>query len=506
MEGTWPTSGEIDIVEGVSLKKQSLAALHVADVSKIDGDNSDQTGITQQNNCNYNDPAYGSGKNPTGCGILDGSTSSFGSGVQNSGGRVVAMEWTDDFIRVWSWAKGSTPSDVLGGTPNPDSWGKPAQLFDGANAHIKDRFGAQKMIFDTTFCGDWAGQTWADDGCVAKTGFQTCKEYVAFRGSDFTESYWELNAVKIYQKKTPSISTTTSSSTTSSRSTTSPTVSVTTPTGTLSTTTFSGRFGNGTTTRSDTTTSSSSQTTSTTTSKDSVSKPDITGGATGWPNGGAPKPTGWADWAPVDKPTFTTTTITKTYVVPCETGLKTETATITTSYVVGGSPYTPHVPSSTYVTTCPVEWGFGGPITVTVPITQTQTVVVNGGKPTGANGNEGDDGSWSAWSSTAAPTTTIKSSDPSSTWAAWSSAAPASTSKVADPASTWSGWASASSTSAKGVAQATGASASASASWDAWNAANGVQGVKAYTGAASKTVGSGLIGAAFAGLVALFLL
>lgn len=419
------------------------------------------------------------------------------------------MEWTDDFIRVWSWPKRSAPGDVLGADPNPSSWGKPAQLFDGANANIKDRFGAQKMIFDTTFCGDWAGNTWADDGCVAQTGFNTCKEYVAYRGSDFDQSYWELNAVKIYQKKAGSVTATTSSksSTTSSRAITTSSSVVTSSVSTSTTTSY--HFGNGTTTShgfttsSEATTSKTSESSSTTKNGASTTKPDVTGGYSGWPNAGAPvRPTGWSNWEPVEAPTYTTTTITKTYVVPCETGMKTETVTITTKFVIGGKPYTPAVPSSTYVTSLPAEWGFGGPITVTVPMTETRTVVVGGGsKPTDANTA---DPSWSAWSSTgiAQRPSSTKGSDPSSTWAAWNSA---STSQVADPASTWAAWsATASSTSVKGVAQATGAAA-----WDAWNATSsgaGVQGVKVYTGAASKTMATGLLSAALAGVAAVFLL
>lgn len=547
------------------MKKQSLAALHVSGKSTIDGDNDDQTGITQQRNCDYDDASYGAAKNPTGCGILDGDTSSFGSGVQNTGGRTFAMEWTDDFIRVWSWPRYAVPGDLRSGNPKPENWGEPAQLFDGKDANIKDRFEDQKMIFDTTFCGDWAGQTWKDDGCVDQTGFQTCPEYVAARGSDFKDSYWEINSVKIYQKKAVSVTSSTSSTSTSTSSSISTSTGTTITTGTdvttSSTTTY--YFGNVTITKSDTTitftgptgittkdtTTKDSSTTSTTSKSKDPNRPQPTGDYTGWPHGGAPKPTGWADWQPVADPTFVTTTITKTYVVPCETGLKTETATITTSYVKGNKPYTPEVPSSTYVTTCPPEWGFGGPITVTVPVT-----VTNGGWSDWASDNsnskkttttKGADPSWSTWGSESSKKTTTKGSDPSSTWAAWSttttsskkvdpastwsaweSAKQTSTPKAADPSSTWAAWNSGASsssktpdaastwaswtgaaTSSKGVAAATGTGAAAAqSSWDAWNAANGVQGVKTYTGAASKTVGTGLVGAVLAGVVGLFLL
>ena len=238
VDGTWPSSGEIDIMEGVSQRTQSLAALHVADTSIIDGDNGVQTGITQTNNCNYNDAAYGPNKNPTGCGVLN-SQSSFGTGANNQGGVVTAMEWTDDFIRVWTWPRRNVPADVLGANPKPSTWGKPAQIFEGDKANIKSRFGKQKMIFDTTFCGDWAGNTWKDDGCIDTTGFQTCKEYVAYRGADFAESYWDINQVKIYQKKAPvtTSSVATTSSTRTTLSTTVRTTGVTTSSATSSITT-----------------------------------------------------------------------------------------------------------------------------------------------------------------------------------------------------------------------------------------------------------------------------
>ena len=211
-----------------------------------------------------------------------------------------------------------------------------------------------------------------------------------------------------------------------------------------------------------------------------------------------------------EQPTYVTTTITKTFVVPCETGMQTKTATIITTYVKGGKPYTPTAVMTTYVTSVPADWGFGGPVTVTIPVTETKTVIVskptgNGGNNNGNNGNGNNAATtWATWSSA---TTTSKPADPASTWATWSSAKPSSTSKVPDAASTWAAWSSAapSSTSVKGVAQSTG-----SADWNTWAAtpsasATGVQGVKAFTGAASKTVGSGLIGAVLAGVGLLFL-
>lgn len=212
----WPNSGEIDIIEGVNSQSSNLMSLHVGGTCSVAGDQ--QTGTLQTANC---DQAAGFG---SGCGTLDTSKESYGAGFNANGGGVFATQWTSDFIRIWFFPAGSVPQDITQGNPNPDIsvWGEPVSNFEGS-CTIDDHFKNHYIVFDTTFCGDWAGAVWANDP-VCSALAPTCEEYVALNPDAFNDMYWSVKSVKIYQlEDTPSTPpsssaapTTTSTSSTSS--------------------------------------------------------------------------------------------------------------------------------------------------------------------------------------------------------------------------------------------------------------------------------------------------
>ncbi|EHL02961.1 putative glycosidase C21B10.07 [Glarea lozoyensis 74030] len=74
----WPSSGEIDIIEGVNSQKTNSMALHTSPNCVMNS--VPQLGITQTSNCdgttNYN----------AGCGTLSKSTKSYGKGFNAAGG------------------------------------------------------------------------------------------------------------------------------------------------------------------------------------------------------------------------------------------------------------------------------------------------------------------------------------------------------------------------------------------------------------------------------------
>lgn len=136
-----------------------------------------------------------------GCDANDPRPNSFGSGFNNNGGGVYAMEWTANYVRVWFFTRNSIPSGSggpLGANPSPSSWGTPTTSFEGSgcdfNAHIKK----QRIIFDTTFCGDWASGTWESSGCKSSTGYSTCQAYVQNQPSQFTTAFWTVNSLKVF--------------------------------------------------------------------------------------------------------------------------------------------------------------------------------------------------------------------------------------------------------------------------------------------------------------------
>jgi hypothetical protein len=194
----WPTGGEIDILEGVNEATHNGMTLHTGPGCSVGQDVSQFSGSVVTPNCDV--AAVGQGKN-VGCSIKDPSPQSYGAGLNEAGGAIFATEWNSAGISVWRFERGSAPADVLGDAPDPTKWGKPNAKFAGA-CNIDQMFAEQQIIIDTTFCGDWAGAetVWSNattGSCASKA--PTCKDWVRDNPQAFTEAYWEIAALKVYQ-------------------------------------------------------------------------------------------------------------------------------------------------------------------------------------------------------------------------------------------------------------------------------------------------------------------
>ncbi|KAL9623995.1 MAG: hypothetical protein Q9160_001748 [Pyrenula sp. 1 TL-2023] len=187
---SWPTNGEIDIIEGVNRQSQNDMTLHSSSGCSITNSGS---GTLVTPNCDVN--AANQATN-AGCQVAaSSSAASYGTGFNSAGGGVYATEWTSDGISIYFFPRGSIPSDIAGGNPNPSSWGTPAANFEGCDfdSHFRDL----QIVFDTTLCGDWAGAVWGQDStCTAKAS--TCQDYVANHPGDFKDAYWSVNSLKVY--------------------------------------------------------------------------------------------------------------------------------------------------------------------------------------------------------------------------------------------------------------------------------------------------------------------
>lgn len=190
----WPASGEIDIIEGVNAQTTDSITLHTASGCSIANPNSLAGTNTLTTNCNQDN-------GNTGCGVSTSATNGYGTGFNANGGGVYAMQWASSGIYVWFWPRGSIPADVAsGGVPNVRSWGKPLATFESGNGgcDFDASFKNHNIVFDTTFCGGWAGSVWgASSECAAKAA--TCQDYVSGNPADFTDAYWLINEVRVYQ-------------------------------------------------------------------------------------------------------------------------------------------------------------------------------------------------------------------------------------------------------------------------------------------------------------------
>jgi hypothetical protein len=166
----WPNNGEIDIIEQVGSSTTNKMSLHTGPSCTM------PSGPCQGNQ---------------GCSIDSHNPATSGSGFNSAGGGgVYATEWTADHISIWYWPQASVPADVKAGTPNPGSqaWGPPQANFQGgSNCNIDANFKNMNLVFDTTFCGDWAGNGWAQDGACASKA-PTCADFVANNPAAFRDS------------------------------------------------------------------------------------------------------------------------------------------------------------------------------------------------------------------------------------------------------------------------------------------------------------------------------
>ncbi|KAF2634919.1 hypothetical protein P280DRAFT_554148 [Massarina eburnea CBS 473.64] len=190
----WPKSGEIDILEGVHEQDVNAFTLHTGAGCSIGKDVNIFSSIVKTKNCDVK--ASGQDEN-AGCGVSSQDKKSYGAGLNGAGGGVFATEWTADYIQIFFFPRGSVPKDALGDAPNPSTWGKPAAKWDKTGCDITKFFKNQQIVFDTTFCGDWAGNTWSTSSCKSKAA--TCNAFVQNNPSSFKNAYWNINALKVYQ-------------------------------------------------------------------------------------------------------------------------------------------------------------------------------------------------------------------------------------------------------------------------------------------------------------------
>ena len=201
----WPDNGEVDIIEGVNNQQTNRFTLHTGPGCSISGGNgaSSFSGTIATSNCDIN--AAGQDTN-AGCSITTTNRNTYGTGFNQNNGGIFATEWTDNEIAIYFFDRQSIPSDISSGDPNPSTWTQPIARFTGS-CNFGEKFNSQQIVFDTTFCGDWAGATFTDQcGGVAKS----CEAYVADTPNAFVDAYWSVKSLRVYQdngaaKSAPSV-------------------------------------------------------------------------------------------------------------------------------------------------------------------------------------------------------------------------------------------------------------------------------------------------------------
>ncbi|KAI0004307.1 glycoside hydrolase family 16 protein [Russula compacta] len=192
--GNWPTTGEIDIIEGVHDNEHNQVTWHTSAGCMLTPSSNFTGTIVQQNNQSYLD-CEGSATLP-GCGVIEWSQASYGPTFDAQGGGVFAMKWDQDGISVWNFYRVAIPEDILAGIPNPDNWPLPTATLEPAGCDPLKYFVNHSIIFeDITFCGDWAGNSYATSGCPG-----TCPQRL-MDPSNFVNASWSINTLKVYRRQ-----------------------------------------------------------------------------------------------------------------------------------------------------------------------------------------------------------------------------------------------------------------------------------------------------------------
>lgn len=242
----WPNSGEIDIIEGVNTQASNAVTLHTGAGCSVSNAGSAPGTKLVSSNCQGNE----------GCSQQTSASSSYGADFNAAGGGVYVLEWTDTSIKVWFFPRNSTmaaqlsaPSSTLSpptpnsiryssprfrnssdsATPDPSTFGSPLAAFAGTSSSsssslssttisrrnstpnkrnnkrdnsttcpIDSHFANHNLVFDTTFCGDWAGAVWAQDQTCSALA-STCQDYVGQNPEAFAEAYWLVKGIRVFQ-------------------------------------------------------------------------------------------------------------------------------------------------------------------------------------------------------------------------------------------------------------------------------------------------------------------
>ncbi|BGP16036.1 hypothetical protein JCM10213v2_004030 [Rhodosporidiobolus nylandii] len=145
----WPSNGEIDILEGVNLETTNQYTLHVKDSDCKQSSSVDITGnaVEANNDCNANNDGN------AGCSYAEPASGSYGEDFNKKGGGVFVTEFTADAISIWFWSRADIPENIVSGSPDSSTWGKPSATWPKDSCDIASYFVARRS-FSTRRCAE----------------------------------------------------------------------------------------------------------------------------------------------------------------------------------------------------------------------------------------------------------------------------------------------------------------------------------------------------------------
>lgn len=206
----WPRWGEYDILEAVHNQSFATTTLHTRDhcdqssVNKDTDFSGGQWSANQQGgpakNCFVQAPNEFTNQ---GCGQKQPS-GSWGKALNQAGGGTWAAEWDPDkrVIRTWFFRRGQEPADLMRKQPVPDNWGLPTSFFTLHSQFCSPgHFKRMRLVFDTTFCGDYGDPTFSSN---CPNAGMSCHDFVQKNPNVFAEAFWSIRVLDIYRRPSES--------------------------------------------------------------------------------------------------------------------------------------------------------------------------------------------------------------------------------------------------------------------------------------------------------------
>ncbi|KAF9741126.1 hypothetical protein PMIN02_011262 [Paraphaeosphaeria minitans] len=193
-----PTYAEIDILENVNVHTANTHSFYTSEQCTI---NIQKGSLVPEKstNCHW----ASNGPSSQGC-SFHAEEGTFNQPF-NDQYKVIALQVERERIRIWHFKKNEVPADLNSANPSPDAWTKaPTVHITPKSCDFHKAFQRFHIIINITFCGSWAGDDFNNTNyagqCAKQTATNDCKSWVASHPSDFTNTYFEFNSIKLFQR------------------------------------------------------------------------------------------------------------------------------------------------------------------------------------------------------------------------------------------------------------------------------------------------------------------
>ncbi|EFY87375.1 beta-1,3-endoglucanase [Metarhizium acridum CQMa 102] len=206
--GEWPKAGEIDMYEGWNLDVHNKPAIHVGPAAEFGSctiEQDDQSAEVISGNC---DNTFADNKVQwpgQGCQSRETKDTIWASPE----GGIQALEWTKDYIKLFTWPHGKEPENLDDDELDTSSWGKPTVQIRASKCDIDGIFQKQQLMFTLPVCGNPPGsdQFWKElDGgsgktCDKVTREPTCIDFVAKNPHAFKNFYFQIKDIRYFEQR-----------------------------------------------------------------------------------------------------------------------------------------------------------------------------------------------------------------------------------------------------------------------------------------------------------------